>query len=154
MGRQAAAMLATVAVMIHCVIGCCVHCANACECLNPDTCTLTCSVACDCCVPTVGSDSLCCQPQGVCFDKVEAGADSHPHPEENHFGCGHSKCSFILTGSPGETLPQWIFLLPDSGIASAQVDGAMLSPASLHTVMAPHPAPKLRLHLSLAVLII
>lgn len=158
MGRRTTTGLAIAAVMVHCLVGCCVRCVMACDHVHPESCSVSCSAACDRSSQCVCDDHLCGQPEDNRFEPTPPRAGSHPRQNGHHCGCGHSKYSFILTESPSESLSHWAFLstlpLPQRELTSADV--AIVTPARADCLRgaAPHSGIRLRLHLSLAVLII
>jgi len=149
-------MMAVLAVIIHCVLGCCARCVSAGE--HPAH-TETCHAHCACCDHHehhhAGHD-LCLQPAtNLTFE--ESTADAAPQPEHHDcLGCGKVKCAFILNESPCEGLTDALLLPADLGWSDTaprpiECDPPPRTRAAGHWPTRHNPA-KLRLHLSLAVL--
>lgn len=159
--RQITATLAVAAVMIHCVIGCCARCVNACDCT---TIIAGEEVACDCCHTHEAEYELCCQPvtsesptESFRCDAAccEDHACTDPNCEDHNCdGCGKQKCPFIGSESPTERLIDSL-LLSSSWHATAIVSlpkALEFRLGGLGALGPPHTGGKLRLHLCLAVL--
>lgn len=157
MNRRLATLLAAIAVVTHCLIGCCVRCANACECVAAETCSAShatcfhCRFAETCC-------ELACQPESnestaTCCHEYD---EETPEPAGHDIGCRKQKCAYILTKSSLQDLIGLNhvvqFVLPWDGNLSC------VAPFSLGDQFARAPFPdrlcpgNLRPHLFFAVL--
>ncbi|QDU74268.1 hypothetical protein Pan97_12750 [Bremerella volcania] len=154
MPRRATAMMAVLAVIIHCVLGCCARCLSAGE--HHDHAD-ACQTGCLCCEHHHhdARPQLCLQP-ATSEVPAETTSETVPHPDEQCLGCGKAKCAFIQDESACDGLTDALL---------GPVDLAWLDTACLAIESDPqfHPprfserstlllTPKLRLHLSLAVL--
>ncbi len=153
MQRRTTAMIAVVAVIIHCVVGCCVRCINACDCLHGDDCAVAC---CDHHNHALNAPP-CDQPvrtsiAASCPTKTEG------HSERECVKCGKHKCAFILGDSFRDGFrdalalsafapTSCIFLIPNT---EKQVRGQ----SKFEGAVSLFPKAELRLHLALAILII
>lgn len=151
MPRRATAIIALVAVIVHCVIGCCVRCVNACELVYLDASHANCCTCCDAHARKRGVD-LCCQPA----TNSSLAEETTEHGEHDCRGCGSHKCPFILSESPAIGLNETL-------LSPARLDGwnasltSIAIPSSLHRrsrrcLALPNSQGDLRLHLCLAVL--
>lgn len=97
MGRRIATLLAAIAVMTHCLIGCCVRCTNACECIAAENCSASHSTCFHCRWAEACCD-LACQPvtnapQSSCYHDCD---DESPDHSGHGIGCQKQKCAYIL----------------------------------------------------------
>ncbi len=150
MAKRVAACLAVIAVVVHCVIGCCTRCVNACEAAQLDE-IHVCCVCHDYDAWKVEGD-LCCQPA----TNSPTASESTEQGEHACLGCGKHKCPFILSESPASGLTETL-LSPVCLIwcdASFEPRESVPTPnqCSFLGLSLPHSQAKLRLHLCLAVL--
>ena len=158
--RQIAATLAVAAVIVHCVIGCCVRCVNACDCIS----TVACEAGvCPCCHSHEldAELDLCCQPvtsEPLNESSLQDDQGSHsPNHEEHHCGeCSTQKCPFIGSESPVERLIESLLLPAQTSWHASSFVSLPKAPeyrlGGLGALGPPHSGAKLRLHLTLAVL--
>jgi len=147
-------MMAVAAVIIHCVLGCCARCLSASEHhAHADACQTNCN-CCDHHHPDAGLE-LCLQP-AVSSMPDEPGTEASPKPDHECLGCGTAKCAFILNESACDGLTDALLLPaelsgPDLS-RLAIINGPQLHPPWIVERTSAFMTPKLRLHLSLAVL--
>ena len=156
MPRRAIAMMAVIAVIIHCVVGCCARCVNACDCPQADDCSVACCPYCDH-HDHDSQSSLCCQP----VRNVVATDGCHDHQDHNEhecIGCGKHRCPFIPSESICDGLHDVLtlsacvptFRLPLFSI----VEKSKLGRDRFAGTLSPFPKAELRLHLALTILTI
>ena len=155
MPKRATAMMAVVAVIIHCVLGCCARCLSAEEHHGQAE---QCSASCLCCDHHHHDSDiqLCCQP-ATSFLPEQAAAEETPHSDHHEcLGCGTAKCAFILQESACDGLTDALLLPVD--LCWTDTSCPLLTcPAQPAPTGPPRRTlssmtPKVRLHLSLAVL--
>jgi len=120
MGRRIATVLAAIAVMTHCLIGCCVRCANACDCIAAEDCSASHSTCFHCRWAEACCD-LACQPEtnephsACCLDCD----DQSPEHPGHDIGCRKQKCVYIVSKSSLQDLVGQnhfvLFVLPWDG---------------------------------------
>ncbi|WDI43186.1 hypothetical protein [Bremerella sp. P1] len=156
MPRRATAMMAVLAVIIHCVLGCCARCLSASEHHDhADTCQTSC-VCCDHHHHDHGGLELCLQP-AVSMMPEEPSSEADPQPDHHEcLGCGTAKCAFISNESACDGLTDALLLPAEfswSDMASLAIESdPQLHPPPIGERTSTNMTPKLRLHLSLAVL--
>ncbi|MBA2117041.1 hypothetical protein HOV93_42350 [Planctomycetes bacterium FF15] len=154
MPRRATAMMAVLAVFIHCVLGCCARCLTASEHHTPAE---HCQANCICCDHHQHDAyvELCLQP-AVSLTIAEPSSDADPQQHHECLCCGMAKCAFILNESPSDGLINALLLPADtfwSEISYLPIESvSQNSPRELCHRTSSHATPKVRLHLSLAVL--
>lgn len=154
MPRRATAMMAVLAVIIHCVLGCCARCLSAHE--HHDH-TDPCQTNCICCDHHHhdARPQLCLQPV-TSSPLLEPTSEAAPEPDHDCLGCGVAKCAFIQNESASDGLKDALLLPVDLvwlDMASLAMEcDPQLYPLQLTDRASPHITPKVRLHLSLAVL--
>lgn len=154
MPRRATAMMAVLAVIIHCVLGCCARCLSAHE--HQDHAD-PCKTNCICCDHHHhhARPQLCLQPVSS-SPLLEPTSEAAPEPDHDCLGCGVAKCVFIQNESACDGLTDAL-LLPvdlawrDMASLAAEYDPQRHTPQQTEGE-SPHITPKVRLHLSLAVL--
>jgi len=154
MPQRATAMMAVLAVIIHCVLGCCARCVNASE---HHSHTSVCETNCQCCEHHHhhAGIELCLQP-AISWLPEAPDCEAHPLPDHACLGYHAAKCVFISKKSASDGLADALLLPVDpswSGIVSQPLAHTpQFQPRRSSRQAPPHKTPKLRLHLSLAVL--
>ncbi|PQO41241.1 hypothetical protein C5Y96_00560 [Blastopirellula marina] len=154
MPRRATAMMAVLAVVIHCVLGCCARCLNASvHHDHSDPCQANC-ICCDHHHHDAGIE-FCCQPASNSIE-TEFSSEAAPQPDHECLGCGTAKCAFILSESACDGLTDALLLPAElcwSAMEYPSIDCDLQQyPPRFSERTTRHITPKLRLHLSLAVL--
>ncbi|MEW4562105.1 hypothetical protein AB1K70_06245 [Bremerella sp. JC770] len=155
MPRRATAMMAVLAVIIHCVLGCCARCLHASE--HHDH-TSVCETNCQCCEHHHHHDAgieLCLQPAFSWLPEAPH-CEAHSDPDHECPGLHAAKCVFISKKSASDGLTDAL-LLPVNpswlGVSGRPLANApQFQPLRFPRQAPAHNTPKLRLHLSLAVL--
>ena len=154
MPRRATAVMAVLAVIIHCVLGCCARCLNAGEHHHHDA---SCQVNCLCCEHHhhAAGTELCLQPAGS-WQVEPASSEADSQPEHQCPGCGKAKCAFILKEPISKRLTGDLVLPGEASWVSQAYQPIDIEPQALSTEFfrrkLSYQTPKVRLHLCLAVL--
>ncbi len=154
MPRRATAMMAVLAVIVHCVLGCCARCLNASDHHHYHE---PCQANCICCEhhPHHDDIELCLQPAGS-WHLEEASQQTNTQQGSPCPGCGKAKCAFIFKEPMSKRLTGAYMLPTDVSWANQAYQPPVLQPQELppHFLRrtSAHKTLKVRLHLCLNVL--
>lgn len=160
MTRRITTMLAVAAVTLHCLLGCCAHCIQACGCLQVAAQNCECHRCDDGEMTHHDHLELCCQPASniPAFHENACIAHEAPLQDQQCQGCGLSKFPFIQSESSLTGLihdAQFDAPLPLFVDTSAVcLADSLYRPHPKLPQPSPKPSPHVPLHLSFSVLLL